>query len=115
MPLDTPLNEFQYVCPCHSTVNTQRQGEREREKGREREREARHTQKDKQREKERRRMRQRSRSKQKAKASRTSKQLPKPIPQTSKFLESGVKSLIKVSKLLERDTKCKLWISTPLQ
>ena len=112
MPLDTPLNEFQYVCPCHSTVNTQRQGERE--KGRQREREARHTQKDKQREKERRRMRQRSRSKQKAKASRTSKQLLKPIPQTSKFLESGVKSLIKVNKLLERDTKSKLWISTPL-
>ena len=55
-------------------------------------------------------MRQRNRSKQEqaeAKASRTSKQLPKPTPQTSKFLESGVKSLIKISKLLERDTKSK--------
>ena len=59
-------------------------------------------------------MRQRSRSKQKAKTSRTSKQLPKPIPETSKFLESGRKSLIKVGKLLERDTNSKLWISTPL-
>ena len=96
--------------PFHSE-HTEARRERERER---REREARHTQKDKQREKERRRMRQRSRSKQKAKTSRTSKQLPKPIPETSKFLESGRKSLIKVGKLLETHTKSKLWISTPL-
>ena len=93
--------------PLHSEHTEAR---RERERERKRKGSKAHTERQAERERE----TENETEEQKQAESKGKQDIQAAIPQISKFLENGAKSLIKVGKLLERDTKSKLWISTPL-